>query len=707
MLRSLRTKNFRKLEDNYYEFSSGMVVVRGFNEQGKSTMLESIAYALFGVKSCRGSLAEVVTWGKADTTLSVELVVACDGVDYTITRSKAGAEINYEGGRVTGQNECSGFIERLFGVSNGNVSKLIYGSQGDIRGALSQGPKATAELIENLANFDLIDTVVELVQTNLMTGPTAAAEAVLTAADLRHQLTKAEVVEPDTDGWEETAQGFDQKAAELAAKAETLLPAVAEAKRLMLEATQQKAQASALSSKITMYNDSIVSREASIVALKETNKLCPDTDTYNKAVSDLAAAENAEGLLKEHANMKALMDKFPEDFWEGSELSLDEEITESIAIRDDAVKSIAIQKSDIRVFESQKVVGSICGICEQDVSKFPDVAKKNADLDAIIVVAEDTIKTLAAASADADFDVGIMQGIKALQNKYRALVSENVQTIDLQVPMSLSWVGPDVSKLSTVSVPLARTLVTELKLARDKAQAAEAKVAADTEIISEYALKAKEAEQAIETLTLASSFDALITKYSDLYDAHASHVNEAEEAKFQADSIRQAVVRENEAHSEMLVAVNEAAQDVRIAKKAVDDLVFNNALVKRLRTARPIIADKLWSVVLGAVSSYFSTMRGAASVVTKSSDGFKVDGQSVEGLSGSTLDILGLAIRLALTRTFLPSAPFLILDEATAAMDDKRSTEAMAFLLAFGFSQTICVTHKEIEEGAANQLIQL
>lgn len=98
-------------------------------------------------------------------------------------------------------------------------------------------------------------------------------------------------------------------------------------------------------------------------------------------------------------------------------------------------------------------------------------------------------------------------------------------------------------------------------------------------------------------------------------------------------------------------------------------LNFNNALLKAVRAARPLIADKLWNLVLSAVSRYFSEMRGTKSRVTKDSDGFKADGHTATTLSGSTLDILGLAIRVALTRTFLPTAPFLVLDEPAVVYD--------------------------------------
>jgi ABC-type transport system involved in cytochrome bd biosynthesis fused ATPase/permease subunit len=99
-------------------------------------------------------------------------------------------------------------------------------------------------------------------------------------------------------------------------------------------------------------------------------------------------------------------------------------------------------------------------------------------------------------------------------------------------------------------------------------------------------------------------------------------------------------------------------------------------------------------------------MRGVPSVVSREGKQFKVDGRA-GALSGSTLDILGLSIRVALTRMFLPNATFLILDEPAAAMDDQRTAATMGFLVAAGFPQTLLVTHEEMSESVADNLIRI
>lgn len=705
MLKSLKTKNFRKLEDNHFTFEDGMVVIRGSNEAGKSTLTEAIAYAMFGVKSCRGSLADVVTWGKPESSLSVEMVMSSEGVDYTITRSKAGAEINYEGGKVTGQVECSNFVETLFGVNNGNVGKLVSSSQGQIRGALEQGPKATMELIENLANFDLLDQIVETVQANLITGPTASAEAVVAAAELRHDLVVAGLIEPETDEWEEQAVKSEAAATKHAEDIEALKPTREAALEKFKKADEEATQRMVLLNANSLYEESIKAREESI----EANKLveCPDEDSVRSAEVALESAINSSALLSEYVGMTKMMELYPEDFWEGSEESLDEEIDKTDALIKEHAKTIQECESEIRVLNAKKVTGSVCGFCNQDVSKFPEVLANNKAIDGKIAAEKLSIEILGKDLVDAKGTLDILKDIKICQKVYKGKGTKNVEEITLQVPYTLSWIGEVPKPVDANYIQSKRDILKKLIDDTAKFTAAQNKIVNDKEMIHEFNGKLAINNDKLSTLHLAEQRDALRGKFNTLEDELQGLITKEREARFEAQSIRASIVRELDLYEKAKQDVVDAAKDVEIAKATVADLTFNNALVKRLRAARPIIADKLWNVVLSAVSSYFSTMRGVKSAVTKGPGGFYVDNQSVEGLSGSTLDILGLAIRLALTRTFLPTAPFLILDEATAAMDERRSAETMAFLLAFGFKQTICVTHKDIEEGAANQLIQL
>ena len=70
--------------------------------------------------------------------------------------------------------------------------------------------------------------------------------------------------------------------------------------------------------------------------------------------------------------------------------------------------------------------------------------------------------------------------------------------------------------------------------------------------------------------------------------------------------------------------VDDAQRVIAECKKDLESLSFNNALVKKLRAIRPMVANKLWNTVLSSVSVMFSQMRKEESWVTKEKAGFKV-----------------------------------------------------------------------------------
>ena len=153
--------------------------------------------------------------------------------------------------------------------------------------------------------------------------------------------------------------------------------------------------------------------------------------------------------------------------------------------------------------------------------------------------------------------------------------------------------------------------------------------------------------------------------------------------------------------------VEDAQRVIAECKADLDSLSFNNGLVKKLRTIRPVIANKLWNTVLASVSVMFSQMRREDSWVTKEKDGFEVNGRSVDSLSGSALDLLGLAIRTGLLRTFLPQCGLLVLDEPMRGCDEPRSESMLGFLKSVDFRQTLLVSHEEVSESVADNLIVL
>ena len=125
MLKKVKLQKFRKHLDLSVNFAEGLNVIRADNEGGKTTITESVSYALFGSRALRNSLDETVTWGHSVKDLHVEVEYG----DYTISRGKGGAEVLAMGQvLVTGQAEVTKFCENLVGCDANTAANLMLSS---------------------------------------------------------------------------------------------------------------------------------------------------------------------------------------------------------------------------------------------------------------------------------------------------------------------------------------------------------------------------------------------------------------------------------------------------------------------------------------------------------------------------------------------------------------------------------------------------
>jgi DNA repair exonuclease SbcCD ATPase subunit len=710
VLKQLTTKYFRKLVDRTFTFVPGLNVLRGPNEEGKTTMLEAIGYAWGGVKACRDPLAEVVTWGQPEKALKVELVHDYNGVVYTVTRSKAGAEVNYDGGRVVGQAEVTAFYERLFGCDMAMIGKLMMASQGSIRGALSAGPKATMELIEGLADFQVVDRLLEIMSEKLTTGPSAQLEERLTQAQAALATAQAASVKPDTVYLHAQCAGWTTGMAERQKKIDAALkPAYEAAQAEVQQAEVAAATRKSLQNQASGVFGNKARREAQRREALQNAEGAPTPAEIAVAREAVSAAQNVEMELAIYRQFENL--KLPEIHWEGDEDSLQAEYEKAVAERAALRVSIAEIDQQIRTLRSSvHAKGDTCGSCGQKLPDAAAIAAHNAKVSATI--AEATIRRANVVAADgvATYTANaLLAVIKSAEpfNDFLARHGERVNYSEATWPPTLSWKGTVPS--GSAGLAVLKEKLSALELAANTAYHAKAKAAALTEAIEQDVAEFERLTAEIVKLRIADELPELREKLEVAQDAYNAASGQISELRYKKEQAEDEILSLEEAYTRSRDAVAHAQAGAERAEKDLKDLAFNNALLKRVRAARPVIADKLWSLVLSTVSAYFSAMRGEKSVVTREGNTFKVDGRVVGGgsLSGSALDILGLALRVALTKTFLPNSPLLTLDEPAAACDDARTASTMGFLTAAGFAQTIVVTHEDATESVAQNLITL
>lgn len=710
MFSNLKLTNFMKYQTAEFDFSEGLNVVRGASEAGKTTMLRGILYGLGGVRATGLAADDLVRWGARPAEMKTELTIRADGVSHLIKRSPAGAEVWFSGRAepdVTGQNEVTEFVTRLVGVDIAGLQSLMFAQQNSIRGALDEGPAATVALIEELAELNQIDALILLVNEKLPTGATATVEsriAVLTqqAADL------AEKKFPDTGRLQVKVASLradsnrvEKQVSESQAEVETLREVIGKARA-------DAERVSALTSQLAMSQLAVTSKQDELKKAQATANQPPKaTDSLD---AQIKAAQEAAATLNAYRKVLPFL-TLPDTHWSGTYDEYAAELAGAKESLDKASAELSGLERDVAVLKSQITDAKNCSYCGKDVSQLPGIKEKN---DQLLKDLED--KSLQAAKAvTAKFDsaqhVKELSALTAGHNnnlKAAAAAGALVEVLDLTVPATLKWVGPDVTTVKSLDV-------SALTKALEEAQAHNRAIAT-----AEVAVKALEGAVASAQARQAEILAELTTAKAAVVDVSDARTKLTEkQAELQADketlsNLRyaltdttkeiEAVERDKQAAQ---VEVELLRRQVAASEVELAELQENNQLIKDLRRVRPLVAEKVWNMVLAAVSTFFSSMRGEDSIVERSGKIFTVNGKGVAGLSGSTKDILGLSIRMALTTTFLPNARFLVLDEPWAACDASRSERCLGFLRSTGFDQILMVTHEDSSEAVADALIQL
>lgn len=719
MLNRIKLTFFRKHTNTELSFSQGLVVIRGANEDGKSTLLEGISYALGGAKFLRESLEDVVTYYKEGgvithrepvSALKTELDITLDGVDYFVKRSKSGAEVNYDGGRVTGQTEVTNFLFAKMGVDPSAACRLQFASQKDIRGALEAGPKATMDLIERLAEFDQFDLLIERMQQRLTLGTTSALSERLEEAQQALAALGDDKV-PDYAAMEAQIAQLDQVHKDAQAAFEALEGDVSKAQaQLDLARAAQNTYEQAVANHQRAQRRFATASQDLAAARDEADREVVWPAPQEAMQAQISELEQAGRVL---ASYRAVEPYFTSEAvgFNGSRETLAERIKECSDFQIEAQRSQSDARAKVAAATAQISTGT-CGFCGQDFSHLPEVAKKNAELLAVIEAGEAQVLK----------DGATMATLKASEENYRHIArladhratllgsySEYVKAKDVSLPATLVWTGPDLETLTNSEGALQQlreqlnSLLGQqraLDQAKARAQTLEAAAKVAEAEVNQARLVEEVAQVRPDLAAAEAARDAGLARRRPLQQLASDAQTQHRDAQYG--------LRDAQREHAAAIQKREHLQDgITSLTHQIKTTEFNNVLLKRVRQCRPVIADKLWTIVLSAVSSYFSEMRSDKSRVTKDADGFKVDGAGVGGLSGSTLDVLGLAIRVALVRTFLPNSPFMVLDEPCAAMDQARTEATLGFVVACGFKQVVCASHDPVSTSVADSVLEV
>jgi DNA repair exonuclease SbcCD ATPase subunit len=716
MLNQITLTSFAQHEDLTIDFTKGMNTIRGANEAGKSRLLQAINYALFGARTLKQPLEDLVTWGTDVKRLKVALTVTVDGDTYTFTRRKGGAEVTHQGKVfVTGQAEVSSFAASLLGADAATSAKLLFAGQNNIRGALEEGTAALSTLIEDLGGFDTFDTLMEAANTKLVTGSPTLIESRLAAA--KNTLAGALGAlppKPDAESHRAEIEALTATVTAAQASVEPLREAAESAIDTWKKASERYMQRTHLERNVQEAGRTLEAAQKQVASLSASPVEEVDTSLIVKLSQRIADSEAHAERVKAYESLRALPHVEPKDVAvvPTSRVDLENRIgilAERLRATEKTYRELEFS---VRALKQKRFNSDTCSKCGQKLPNADDIARRNAEVDAEIA---EVVAKMQPMEADYDYDEQCHKSMVAFSRKaqdYLMAVSKLGHFVELvpgsTYPPLVKWVG-DVPTGEPESIPELRKQITNIEAASKAVAALRAKLemALDNQRAALGAFAA--AKQELETFECPDTdqFLEIAKAKDDAVLAHEAAKGTVILTRKEIDDKVSAFDSVTKLWDALKAMVTEAEKNIAEHEADLASLSFNNGLVKKLRAIRPVIASRLWNTVLSSVSVMFTSMRRTESLVTKGKTGFMVNGMPVESLSGSTLDILGLALRCALLRTFIPRCGLLVLDEPQHGCDADRSEAMLGFLKSIGFDQTILVTHDPVSETVADNLIQL
>jgi len=167
-LNTLRLCNFRQHTDSFITFDTGLTGIIGPNGSGKTTILEGIAWALYGQDAARGKKETIrsLTAG-AGARVKVELDFELGGHRYRVVRGLTQAELYLDGSDLPVANTLTGVSEMLrrrLGMSRDEFFNTYFTGQKELDVMAAMSPSERAQFLSRVLGYERLRVAQRLVK---------------------------------------------------------------------------------------------------------------------------------------------------------------------------------------------------------------------------------------------------------------------------------------------------------------------------------------------------------------------------------------------------------------------------------------------------------------------------------------------------------------------------------------------------------------
>lgn len=174
IIHSLKLQNYRKHKDTFIEFPDGLFGIVGTNGSGKTTIIEAIAYAVYGAHASKtGQELIKREQASADSDCKVELEFSLGSDSYRVIRELRGSRQSayaalYVNNRpeVEGVHPVTRYLSKKIGMDYKSFFTSIFAKQKELDVLSELTPGERKKRILRLLGVDRIDTAIENVKHN-------------------------------------------------------------------------------------------------------------------------------------------------------------------------------------------------------------------------------------------------------------------------------------------------------------------------------------------------------------------------------------------------------------------------------------------------------------------------------------------------------------------------------------------------------------